>query len=378
MIKNKRSFACKVSVQLLLVLTSVVHLINCNGPGKEPVGLRVPVDKPLSATDSGYRLTVYSIPDTLYAPTNSQKSSNLDSLGYSDSIHIIASVSDSNGHPLSGLTIGFTATKGSVKAIALTDDWGKAYTTVRFAGEYGVGQIHASLTGDSTKSATTSIFFDSNPLDTSAGTVFKTLDKGWKIEIAALPDTLWQSFVDSAIITATVVDSMNRGLYGVEVSFATTTGSITAVATSDSAGRVYAVERYGSAGGSGKLRAFLTLDSSIADTAKFFIDTSAVQLLDRGWKIKMAALPDTLWWGVGDSVLVNATLVDAMNRDIVGVEVSFATTIGSITASSLSNSNGMVSATENFASVLGPGTIAAFLTLDPTIADSIKVIISEH
>jgi adhesin/invasin len=153
---------------------------------------------------------------------------------------VTAVVVDDQNEPVSGRTVEFTTTLGSIEPAAVTDGSGRAAAVYRSGSSDGVAVITASI-------------------EDAHRTVEVQVGYGTGM-IVAEPASVLADGVSTAQITARMLDDGGQPRAGITVYFSTTCGQITLSAVTDGEGRAYAV---------------LTAPVSTADTTAYISVTTA-------------------------------------------------------------------------------------------------------
>jgi hypothetical protein len=167
----------------------------------------------------------------LYAPTGTtiRLTANTQVLAINGTAEITASVLESGGYAVqNGTVVTFTTTLGTVTPNEVGTTNGKATVTFQAGSQAGTAVINA-YSGSASTSGSTSTGTGGTTTSTGTGvTIVVGAAAANTVVVTASPSSLSQTG-GTALITATVYDTNNNGLPGVQVSFATDQGTLSPV-----------------------------------------------------------------------------------------------------------------------------------------------------
>jgi len=249
---------------------------------------------------------------------------------------ISAKVTDAESNFVVGEPVTFTTTLGTITPSATTDASGTATAILTSTTTLGTAEILATA-GDVT--GTVSVAFEAGPPT--------------NIQLTAAPSSIVADGSSTSVITATVTDAKDHPVVGETVTFTTTAGTITPLSTiTNEDGQATATLTSATSTGTATVTAqaaTITSTTSVAFVTNAPATLTIVATLDR-----IAAN------GTSTSTLT-ATAKDANGNPVEGATVAFTTTLGSVTASSVTNAEGVATATLTSAPQSGTATVTATL-----------------
>jgi len=230
-------------------------------------------------------------------------------------VAVRAEVTDSEGTALSGVTVNFSATLGTLSAAsAVTNASGIAEVTLTSGTAAGTASVTASASG----------FTDIVDVQFTSGAPAA-------VTVTATPSTVNPGGASS--LTARVVDGNGNAVVGETVTVDITTnasgGSLSAISgTTNINGDVTVTYTSGSGTGNDIIR-FRAASNNTAGTVTVTVDAGAQAAL-----IKLSASPLAVRSDNSDSATITATVLDSKNAVVEGLTVQFEATGGQISASS--------------------------------------------
>jgi hypothetical protein len=285
----------------LLILGTLIAIISCDNRTTEPVTMFITF---MSAS-----------PDTIYADNN---------VTYST---ISVTVKDDENFAVIGEIVKFRTDIGNLLSEVLTDSSGVAESVFWDDGVVGVATIDAFV-GD--ESRTVNVVIEEEP----------------EIESLVLEATETLQVARTTLIRATVANAIGNVPNGTIVVFETdkgffqaadgsSLGSVTQVTTSNSVASV----TFNSSTETG-LAHIVAKISSVESAHDIYIKPGTATIID------LTAYPEEIQVNSGDDAIISALMMDSFNNPVLaGVGVNFTTTLGNITAFSITDSNGIASAT---------------------------------
>ncbi|MDI6738913.1 MAG: invasin domain 3-containing protein [Candidatus Edwardsbacteria bacterium] len=256
-----------------------------------------------------------------------------DGISYST---LTASVYDAYGNTVApGTSVNFNTTLGSIAEVLPTDGLGIA--TARLIAPTKTGMAQVTATSGSATTQTTVTFSD----------------VGASLSLAADQSSILANGQSKTTITATLTDG-GVGIANQTIAFSTTAGAIAATAVTNSQGQA-AVDLY-SVASSTDITASVTASAFTKGDKVANITTVTMQ----GVTMTLAANPASIMANGASNSTVTATLTYTTGGGpLAGVPVSFASTLGTITASALTNASGAATATLTSGTSLGTATVTA-------------------
>jgi large repetitive protein len=167
----------------------------------------------------------------LTAPTGTtiRLTANTQVLGINGTVEIVASVLESGGYAVhNGTMVTFTTTLGTVTPSEVGTTNGKATTTFNAGTQAGTAVINAYSGSNSTSGSTTTGTGGATTTTGSGVTIVIGAAAANTLVLTASPSSLSQTG-GTSVITATVYDTNNNALPGVQVSFSTDQGTLSPV-----------------------------------------------------------------------------------------------------------------------------------------------------
>lgn len=251
----------------------------------------------------------------------------------SDEIALQALVEDSNGNFVPGEIVTFTANLGNINPVSATTNAAGIASAAITTTVSSVLIVTAAIASD----------IDSTQVQFVAGPPAAVI-------VAAQPVELVANGVNTATVTATVQDAFANLVIGAPVSFTTNLGMVTDVVTTT---------------GEGQATATLTAPTTIGTATVLAI----ADLVSNTTNLQFVAGPPALVEVVtGAAVLVadgvatttvTATVQDAFANPAAGVPVSFTTSLGTITATAVTDAGGKATATLKTGTIIGAAAVVA-------------------
>ena len=261
----------------------------------------------------------------------------------------LQAVETSSGNPVVGKTVSFSTNLGTVTASSTTDSDGKTTATLK-SGSTGTATVTATL-GNS-RTAAVDVAVNAQAITVSA---------------SASSTSILRDGESTSTVTATVTDNNGDPLSGQTVTWSRSagTGSVSPVtATTDVNGQAtttFTADAADSTDGSGTVQA-----SAGGNT-----DTSTITL--RGISLSMSSDVSAIITDGGDAATITLQAVEtSTGNPVVGKTVSFSTNLGTVSASSTTDSDGKVTATLKSGST-GTATVTATLGNSRTAAVDVAV-----
>jgi len=255
-----------------------------------------------------------------------------------------ALVQDSNGNPVPGITVNFSATNGAsiITASAVTDNNGVANTAIMstIAGE----SVITGVVNGSSDSASVTFIADMTTVQLSA--------------LSVIADNALANGTDENNVRATVTDAHGNPLSGMTVTFTANNGASVVYASA-----VTDVDGFASTGivstvaGSALIVATAE-DSSESANVVFVADASTAELASGSLSV---VVNGAIANGVAENV-VQATVTDLHGNPVAGVSVTFSADNGAavVPLSIATDAQGRVSASIT-STMAGPSTVTAAL-----------------
>jgi hypothetical protein len=180
------------------------------------------------SSTSAFSINVVPVPTTLATPT-------------SNSV-VTANVKNNAGVVISGVTVNFTATTGTLSAASATTD-GSGNAVVTYTGD-GVAGAHTDV-------VTARITVDGNIYTAATVITYQSTASAFSITIKAMPTSVVTTGGGSSVITANVTNNLGVAISGVTVNFvASGAGTVLpAAATTDGSGNAVTVFKDAAGGG---------------------------------------------------------------------------------------------------------------------------------
>lgn len=281
---------------------------------------------------------------------------------------LTATVTDSSGTPMSGVTVNWNTTPGNLSRVSsVTDSNGHATTTLTDNGDTGACVVTASLDNGSEKSVSVTL------TDSSSGAIL--------VSVTSDKDSIANDGEDQAYLTATVQDAAGNPVQGVTVTWTTDLGTLNhKQQDTDATGRSHA--RLSDLGDTGIAVVTATLPDGTYKYATIIVEAP-------GGKLHISSLTsdrDTIDSEGSQPATLTATVVNEAGAAVEGVTVYWSTTVGSLNYSaSLTDNTGQATAILSGNNTEGTATVTALLangstaTLDIGLIDShFTVIVSSY
>ena len=271
-----------ILLRFLFVITIVVPIAMLSGCSSEGnVGDEV-------STATANTITVTADPTSIYPGGESST--------------IEATVTDSDGDGVQGIAVTFSTSLGTLDDTSVvTNTQGIASTVLTSGVDTGTATVTASATG--LTDATTTVTITRVPAN---------------IAVTADPTSIWDN---SSTIEATVTDSDGVGVPGVPVTFSTTLGTLTDTSVdTDAQGIASTVLASGDDAGTATVTASAT---GLTDA------TTTVTISPAFANITLSAGPSSICTWSNSSI--EATVTDSDGVGVPGVIVTFSTTLGTLT-----------------------------------------------
>jgi len=262
---------------------------------------------------------------------------------------IIARATTLEGVAVPGAFVNFTTTAGFVISPVQTDERGEALT---------------SLFSPATAATATVIAGSGSAADTTT-VQFVAPSANYILEVDAVPDVIRADGGTSfATIYARLLDESRHPVEGASVSFETDLGFIAESATTDEDGLATASLHSGSEPG---LATVTVTFGDLSETTQVVFSPSKEPTPVR---VDLDASPSTIPADGGESSSeITATVLNSSNNPLEGVTVEFATTLGMIAGSAVTDENGRARVLLHSDSEAGEATVTATVgSLSNTIA----------
>ena len=230
---------------------------------------------------------------------------------------ITALVTDDVENPVTGISVWFETTLGTIDDSAVTNTYGQATATL-----------------------TAGTLADVAVVTATSGAVQRTIEVTIKagpavlISVEAAPDTLNADGVDVAAVTATVTDIYGNPVEGEQVVFSTDLGSVSpAEANTDASGLAETTLTAPTTAGTATVEACA---GSLCGTAE--VSIVAIELY-------LEAQPSAIEANGTSTSTITATLRNEVGNPIIGETIAFQSTMGIITASGVTDERGKATAT---------------------------------
>jgi len=237
------------------------------------------------------------------------------------SCEVAVTVRDSSGRPMAGVGVGFSATSGTIEPSARTDESGIA--KVKLTGIASRTDVVSTITAS----------LEGMREQLTAEVVFR----GLTLTVSSDADSLPADGMSGSTITASLREtSTGKAIPGVEVSFSTDIGFINPSAITDRLGNAKATLKSGYETGEATVKA--SYGEGISSELKVFFTPHGITLSLVADPVRIAA--DGM-----STATVSARLRNGNNNPIVGAEISFSTSLGTITSSGITDESGLATAT---------------------------------
>jgi len=238
-------------------------------------------------------------------------------------IHVLCR--DSYGEPVSGKSIALFAEYGTVTSSVTTDLMGRAEA------DYTVPTLTADV-------PSRIIAYSQNIIPQVRDTVIVSLT-GVRLTINASPDTISANGTAQTFIIARLTTTLNIPLISRTISFATNFGVLNAgSAITDGNGRASVQLR--SAAATGVATVTASLDQYLSSRTYVHFVTSMPELV----QLTISANPAEVSADGTSSTIITAVVKNANNNPIQNAEVLFSSTLGRVTAKSVTNTLGIATA----------------------------------
>ncbi|RAU44285.1 hypothetical protein DBY68_018690 [Pseudocitrobacter sp. RIT415] len=263
-------------------------------------------------------------------------------------IGFTAYVIDANKNPVPGISIGFSTTKGMLSAgSGITDIQGHAWVELRSL-ESGNATVKASTANDAT-GVSSSVNFDAD-----ASTAKVTSFTADRYDATA-------NGKDNVTLSAKLQDINGNPVSGVEVSFITSLGNLnTAKAMTRQDGIAQVVLNSTKIGGA-KVTAVSQTDANGKQLeVQFSADSSTARVTSL-----TSSATEALANGK-ESILLTATLMDALGNPVSATEITFASNLGALEANSVITDKQGLAQTRIISTRSGSATVSATARTDNT------------
>ncbi|UAN21467.1 Ig-like domain-containing protein [Enterobacter sp. JBIWA003] len=237
---------------------------------------------------------------------------------------------DALNNPVSGQAVAFASTLGGVTFSTVTDNGDGSYTATLTGTTAGAAAVSATLGGAAFGVAPAGVTLTAGAPDAA------------RSSLAAAPATIAADGVAASTLTLTLRDALNNPVSGQAVAFASTLGGVTFSTVTDNGDGSYTATLTGTTAGAAAVSATL-------GGAAFGVAPAGVTLTagaPDAARSSLAAAPATI---VADGVAASTltlTLRDALNNPVSGQAVAFASTLGGVTFSTVTdNGDGSYTAT---------------------------------
>jgi adhesin/invasin len=260
---------------------------------------------------------------------------------------ISARLLDQNRHPIEGASISFSTSLGFIATAATTDEDGLATANLHSSSAPGIATVTASF---GTVSETVQVAFSPYTPPTP-----------YSLTLSAKPTAIpADGGTSSSAVKAVVLNESNNPVVGVTVEFETTLGMVAGSAQTDDKGAASVILYSSSSAGVAQVTASLGTLTDVVQVT--MVDT------EQFYSLEVSALPDEIPADGGKSVsAISARLLDENRRAVQGAEVSFATNLGSIASSAITDGSGLAKVNLISGSTAGTATVtASFLDISGT------------
>jgi adhesin/invasin len=252
---------------------------------------------------------------------------------------ITARTTTIDGAAVPEVPVDFTTTAGFIVSPAITDSKGEAVTSLYSPASAATAKVTASADG-----VTDSVFVS-----------FVAPSAAYILELSASPDAIRaDGGVSFAVVSARLLDEDRHPVEGASVSFETDLGFIAGSATTDEDGLATANLHSGSQSG------IATVTASFGDQVKTVEVAFTSYTEPTPFRLDLSASPATIPADGGDSkAQITAAVLNSKNNPMEGLMVEFETTMGKISASGVTDSEGQVSTVLYSSSEAGTATVTA-------------------
>ncbi len=271
----------------------------------------------------------------------------------SDKITYKAVVKDANGNLVKNKSVSWTTNRGALSAASSTTDNNGEATITLTSTSAGSAQVRAAVNGNTPVNADL-VAFSGNPASATIGNGDLTVDNQ---EIAA--------GTGKATFSALVKDANGNLVAGVDVSWTTSSGTLSGTTSKTNASGIATIELTDTRAGQTQVKASVNSGAQVnapivtvkADTASARIDSGAVT------RDKATAIANS-----GEAITYSATVKDQYGNVLEGVQVAWSKDLGDLTkASSTSNASG-IATTQLSATVLGAAIVNAQIASGTAVA----------
>ncbi|UFA60253.1 Inverse autotransporter invasin [Yersinia pseudotuberculosis] len=262
----------------------------------------------------------------------------------SDTSVVTLTLRDNNNNPVTGQTVNFAGTLGTLGAV--TEGSSGVYTATLTAGIIvGTSSITASVSSTAlgVTPATVILNGDSSNLSTTNST------------LVAAPVNIEANGSDTSVVTLTLRDNNNNPVTGQTVNFAGTLGTLGAV-TEGSSGVYTATLTAGIIVGTSSITASVSSTALGVTPATVILNGDSSNLSTTN--STLVAAPVNIEANGSDTSVVTLTLRDNNNNPVTGQTVNFAGTLGTLGAVT-EGSSGVYTATLTAGIIVGTSSITA-------------------